>query len=255
MRQSILVFSLFGTLAFVAAFVLSFTHPLLVERGAREVVRLQVEREVGERLDSLSSHRLVAFAQSASGRTQAQVDAAREALRNDVPRRVADKVADFLEADCECRQRLVALARESAVARLASLVDARARLDAFIESAYAHVSAQLLREFRIFTGSNALALALLGTIAWVRRGASVQLLLPALALAGAVVATGGLYLFRQDWLHTILFGDYVGFAYLGWLAVVALLFADILLNRARVTSRMVNVAANALGSAAHAVPC
>ena len=255
MRRLILLFSLLGTLAFGTAFVLSFTHPLLIEQAMREVLRLQVEREVGERIDSLSNSKLVAFATAAAGRHEADIAASRQALRNDVPRRVAEAFADFLDADCECRQRLVAGAQQSAISGLTALIQSRDRLASLIESAYAHVSAQLLREVRIFTAANAMALALLGVITFLRRGATRQLVLPAVVLAGAVAITGSLYLFQQDWLHTIVFGDYVGFAYVGYLAVVALLLADVLFNRARVTSRLFNLLANAIGSAVQAVPC
>jgi hypothetical protein len=58
-----------------------------------------------------------------------------------------------------------------------------------------------------------------------------------------------------DALHTIVFGQYVGLAYALYLTVVALLLADVVLNRARVTTRLVNVALQAVGSVATAVPC
>ena len=45
-----------------------------------------------------------------------------------------------------------------------------------------------------------------------------------------------LYLFSQDWLLTIIHGDYVGFAYIGWLGAAFLLLLDIAINRGRVTT-------------------
>jgi hypothetical protein len=172
-----------------------------------------------------------------------------------VPRQVAEVVAAMLDADCPCRQRLVAALREGGRERLASLVLARAGLASVVESAYASTAASLLREFRIFTGANAVAFALLGLVTYFRRRAALQILLPAIVLVGAVALTGGIYLLRQDWLHTIVFGDYVGWAYAAWLASVALGLADIVFNRARVTTRVVNVALDAIGSVASAVPC
>ena len=81
------------------------------------------------------------------------------------------------------------------------------------------------------------------------------MLLPTLAILGAVGLAGGLYLFNQDWLHTIVFGDYLGWGYAAYLAVVALLLADILMNHARVSTRLVNLGLQLVGSAASAVPC
>jgi hypothetical protein len=57
MRRAILAISLLGLLIFGASFVLSFLNPLLVERAAREVVRIEVERKIGEKVDALSNTR------------------------------------------------------------------------------------------------------------------------------------------------------------------------------------------------------
>jgi hypothetical protein len=89
----------------------------------------------------------------------------------------------------------------------------------------------------------------------VRRQAKLQLLLPALVVFGAVGLTGGLYLLNQDWLHTIVFGDYVGWGYAAYLSLVAALLADILLNRARVSTRILNLLFDIVGSAATVTPC
>jgi hypothetical protein len=255
MRHGLLVLGLLGTALFAGIFALSFLEPLLIERAAREVVRIEVERRVGKKIDSLSGARVTAFAQRALGRTDSEIERTLQAIRQDVPRKVADIVAGMLDADCECRQRLVENIRSVYFERLSSLRQARERLSILIESAYASVTANLMRELRIFTGSNAVAFALLAVIMLIRRAAALQLFLIAVVLVGAVTVTGGLYLFNQNWLHTILFGDYVGMAYAGYLAGVTLLFADVAFNRARVTTDIVNVALETVGSAMRAVPC
>jgi hypothetical protein len=124
-----------------------------------------------------------------------------------------------------------------------------------VESAYASVTKSLMREFRIFSASNTVAFGLLGILTFVRRRAMLQLVLPAFVLLGAVSITGGMYLFSQNWLHTIIFGQYIGFAYSIYLAAVALLLTDVAFNRARVTTQIVNSALNVVGAAASAVPC
>lgn len=145
--------------------------------------------------------------------------------------------------------------RECKKSRIADLTQVRERLASLIESAYVSVSAQLLRELRIFAGSNALAFAALGAVTYARRGAALQLVLPAFVLLGAVAVTSVIYLFNQDWLHSIVYSDYVGFAYLGYLALASALMADVVFNRARVTTKVVNAISSAAGSALHAVPC
>jgi len=255
MRQTILGFCLAGTLMFGIAFALSWLHPIWIERAAATALRLEVERETGARVDALAGAPIVGLAQRALGRTDADIARTRDAIRREVPARMAQVTAAMLDADCPCRKRLAAAFDAGAHQHLLTLSQLHARLSGLVESAYAHVRAQLLREFRIFAGTNAAALALIGFAALVRPRAGLQLLLPAAALAGGVLVTAGLYLFAQDWLHTILFDDYVGLAYTGWLGLVALLLADILGNRARVTTRMVNVVLQSAGAAATASPC
>lgn len=255
MRAVILTLSVLGTLLFGSAFALSFVEPILIERAARELVRIEVERRVGDKVDVLSNSRIAGMAQRALDKTDEEVERTKEAMRIELPRKVAKVVADMLDVDCECRKRLVEYAQKAASERLSSLVDVRGRLVTLIESAYSSATASLMREFRIFTGSNAAAFALLAAVTLLRRRATLQLALPAVILAGAVVVTASLYLFNQNWLHTVVYGQYVGFAYSLYLAGVALLLADVLLNRARVSTRLINAAFEAVGSAASIAPC
>lgn len=247
MHRLILIVGLVCAALFGGLFALSYANPLAIERGARDIVRLEIERRVGQKIDALTNSRIGAFAERALAKTDVNVDEARRALRDEVPAKIAGIVTNMLDPDCACRKRIADYLRASANEHLASLLQVRTRLASLLESTYAHVSASLMREFRIFTGTNAVAFALLALTAVARRRATLQAALPAIAIVGAVVIVGSLYLFKQNWLHTIVFNDFVGFAYAAWLAIVALLFADILMNRARVTTRIVNAALDAAG--------
>lgn len=97
----------------------------------------------------------------------------------------------------------------------------------------------LTRELQIFLGSNLALFAIIG-LAVSFSAALVELLLPAGVLLLGTFTTGGFYIFGQDWLATILLHDWTGYAYLAWVAVVSLLLADILLNKARVTGNIVS---------------
>jgi hypothetical protein len=161
----------------------------------------------------------------------------------------------MLKADCECRKRLVEHAWKAERERLVSLARVREQLVGYIESAYASVTSKLIRELRIVAASNTVAFAVLACIAFIRKKASLQLALPAFVLLGAVIVTGGMYLFNQNWLHTIVFGQYVGLGYCFYLAGVALLLADVVFNRARVTTVLVNLILEAIGLVVKAAPC
>lgn len=255
MRRALLILSALGFAAFATIFAVSFFSPLTVERVAREIVRLEVERRVGAKIEALTNPKLAALAQKALGETDTDLQAAKQALSADLARKVAEVTANMLNADCECRKRLVEAAVRSQEERISTLSQARGRLVALIESAYASVTTSLLRELRIFSAANALAFAVLGVVSLVRRHATLQLLLPAAVLLGAVGITAALYVFNQNWLHTILYGQYVGWAYVGYLALAAAFLADVVFNRARVSTTLANSCLKLVGSALQAVPC
>ena len=254
-RQALRLLCAAGLAVFGGLVVVSYATPITVERLAREAIQLEVERRVGERIDALSNTRLAGLARQALGKTSAQAAAAEDALRQQVPRRVADTVADMLKADCECRKRLARHFQEAAEARLASLRDAEARLSEWIEHGYATTREQLLRELRIFSGVNAICFVLLGGLSLWRRPTTPQLLLVAATVLGAVLVVGGFYLFKQDWLHTLVFGDYVGLSYIAYLVGAFALLSDIAFNRARLTTEVLSAALNAVGSGVQILPC
>jgi hypothetical protein len=254
MRPFLLGFSVLATLLFGVAFALSFTDAPLVERAGREMVRIEVEHRVGQQIDSLSNFYIASQAQRLLRKTDSEIASAREAVRKDIPVKVAQVIANMLNADCECRKRMAAYAQWSENQRFSSLTQVRDKLVALIESSYASVADNLLREFRIFTASNAIAFTLLALIIRFRGQSTLQLVVPAVILLAAVGTTGGLYLFNQNWLHTIVFGQYVGMAYAAYLAAVAIFFADIFLNKARLTTKALNVILQLFGSVAVA-PC
>lgn len=255
MRTLLLAIALSGFAIFGAAFAVSFANPILIETLAREVIRIEVEKRVGHRIDSLSNTRLVGLAQKVLRKTDDDIAASTRQIRDSVPKMVANVVADMLDADCECRKRLVENAERSADERLTTLGQVRQRVTDFIEVAYAHVTSSLMREFRIFTAANAVVFLLLAGVAFRRRQAAAQLLLPSAVLLVAAAVTGALYLFGQNWLHTIIFSSYVGLSYFAYLALAVALLSDVAFNRARVCTWMLNQAASVLGSALHFVPC
>jgi len=63
------------------------------------------------------------------------------------------------------------------------------------------------------------------------------------------------YLFKQNWFYTIIYNDFIGYAYLMYLGIIFLFLCDIIFNKARVTTEIVNALLNALGSSVSAVSC
>lgn len=182
MRRTILGFSLAGTLLFGLAFAIAFLQSTWIDSAAREAVRIEVEHRTGERIDALTGIRVATLARQVLARTDADIVAMRAALRAELPRKVAQIVNDMFDPDCDCRRRLAAVDAGSRL-HLRALEGMRGRLQAMIVTSYAHVSARLLREWRIVTLSNAVAFALLGAVTLARRCSALQLVLPAVGAA------------------------------------------------------------------------
>ena len=73
-----------------------------------------------------------------------------------------------------------------------------------------------------------------------RPRASWHLLPAAVVLVLAAGVTAYLYLFNQNWLHTVVFSDYVGWAYFAYLGVAAGLLGDVVLNRGRIVGNVLS---------------
>jgi hypothetical protein len=240
LRRALMLIGILGTVVFAVALLVSMAQPLLVERGARELLWIEVERRVGERIDRLDDSRLGSLARGTLQRMEDDRLKASKRLREAVPRISAAVLINMQDANCECRRRMTQLIEDGARDHLASITDAERALRHVAETAYASVSRQWLREFRIVAGTNAVAFALLTLIAAWRPRAAIQLTVPALLILVAVGLTGYGYLFAQDWLHALLFNDYVGLGYAVWLAGVTALLGDIVLNRSRATTMVLN---------------
>jgi hypothetical protein len=241
MRLFLALISALGTLLFGIAFAVSFVSPARIESIAQELLQREVEARVGQSLQALERTRIGEFAQRLVEQHPEQAEAVRRQLREQLVPYVEAVVAEMRDPNCPCRQQLAAAVGLEPGGRLVDLLQSGGeRLTAFIRAKYNEVAGALLREFRIFTGANALMFVLLGVALSVHRRARVQLLPTAVLLLGATFIVGGLYLFAQNWLHTIVFGDYVGGAYFVYLGIASALLADLLWNRGRVNARIVS---------------
>ncbi len=256
MIRTLLLFTgLLGSLLSGLVLLLSYSNPVMVENMAREMVRQEVEKRVHAKLHTLQDSKIAGLAGQVLARQTAETEKLKLQLAADLPARIASMVADMGKLDCTCRQKIeksIATGIQEHNQQLAQLND---RLNELIRSKYMEVAQSLTREFRIFTAANTLVFVLLIATVALRPRASVQLLLPAGVLLGAAALTAYFYVFGQDWLHTVIFADYVGLAYFAYLALAIASLADVAFNKARVCTALINAAASAVGSAFQVLPC
>lgn len=258
-RQVLLLTGLLGTVLFGFFFALTIHTPEWVESFAADFIEREVSVRVDRRIDAIQppsgEGALARMAASMYERNATEVEHHREVLRSQVHERMGAAIAAIRDPDCECRARWAEWIKQGTTTRIQSLERANERITGFIHATYAEVVTNLKRDIRIFSGSSAAMFLLLVAAAFLKPRASMQLFLPGLLLALATVTCAWFYVFRQDWLMTIINNDHVGLAYVAYLAVVFGLLCDVILNRARVSTRIVNTGFNAIGSAATALPC
>ncbi len=161
----------------------------------------------------------------------------------------------MLHPDCPCRKRATGTANEIQTNRIESLQKSNAQVTRLIESKYREVAQSLLNEIKIFSAANGTVFLLLAATAFWWKRPALQLIAPTVVMAGAATLTFTLYLFNQDWLHTILFGDYIGWYYVPYLLVALSFLGDVVLNRSRMTMVLLGGVLSALGGIFSVASC
>lgn len=250
MRKFFGCISVLGLLLFGGAFLLSFAQPVRIEAFAQQLLEREVRERAAASLQAAERSRLGRYAQRLAAQHPAATDALRQQALQRLTPIVEAVIAEMRDPGCPCRAALAArldLAPDVSLAHW--LQGGSERLSGFVRAKYVEVAAALLHEFRIFTAANALMFALLGLAVVLRRQARAQLLPTALLLLATTVIVAYLYLFQQNWLHTLVFGAYVGGFYFVYLGVAGALLADLLFNRARGNTGIVNAVAALFGGA------
>ena len=236
--------SLAGVMVFGLALALTYVSPIHVERAARGFIQNQIERQVKDQLgigrDEVGETRVARLAEAIAERNNEEINTLRERLTTGLNARIAAIVARMQDLSCECRERLRQGLDAATESRISTLQRAEPQLRRIIEGRYSEIVADLLRDLRIFTGTNLLAFVLLLVLSIAKPGQVRQLLVPGALLGLAAVAASVIYLFGQNWFFTLLYGDFVGWAYGIWLLVIFGFFCDVVLFRARITTRIVD---------------
>ena len=245
------VFALIATLGLSALFTASFFGSIWIETLAAAVIKPQIISRVASRLDRFEENALVDKARAKFAGLDARIAAGREKLEQTVSKSVDDVAARMANPTCECRKTLSEKYREAFERDATNASLLKEKLTQLVETKYGEVASKLLREWRIFTGVNAVAFSALLLLSFYQSALGARLLPVALVMITGVALTSWFYLFNQDWFGTVLFGAYVGWGYALWLTLVFALLADLALNRARVTSRILS----SIGVDSAPLPC
>lgn len=249
----------FGAAIFGFFFLLTFHTPEWVETFAADFIEQRASLQVDRKIDSLrppeGESALSRMAGALYAKNAAEIERRREALKLQMHERIAAAIAEIRNLDCECRAKWAECLKQGSETRIVGLLQVNTALREFVQSTYVRVVENLKSDIRIFTAANGAAFLLLVVVTFLKPRAILQLFVPALLLGLATITCSYFYIFEQNWLLTIIYNDYIGFAYLGYLLLVFGLLSDIGFNRARITTELLNAVLQAIGSATVAVPC
>lgn len=249
LRRALALLGIVGALVLGVAFATSIADPVFVESIGRELIRREVEARVGRAVAAVDESVLADRARRML-KVESENSAQLRRIAEQMPDRISKVLAQVRDPACSCRRLLLEASDPRTVVEWGAASAARTaeRLDALIRTRYLQTAAQLQREFRIFTGTTAAVFALLAIAALARPKANLHLLPAAVILLVTSGVAAYLYLFNQDWLHTVVFSDYLGFGYVAWLGVACACLFDIIFNRARLTVAALSVLAAPLAT-------
>lgn len=228
-----------GVLCSALLFATSFFNPRAIAHSARSFV-------IEETKERYSEYRSQVLRNSSAEKTLGFLKQRFEVKLQDLPqtvKRLEMLVGVLMDGFCQSRrcegiwadadQRRQIFAERQAL-EANDLSQGLVVIDGFLKHKTQEVLAGLIRDVRIFSGTNLAiygALCLLVTLV----GADVlrPLMVPAFLVLGSNLIATGLYLFDQNWFYTILYSHYWGYGYLILVGLILVLMLDIVVNRAR----------------------
>jgi len=256
------VFGLAGTIIFAPIFGLTFTDPAYIEKAGASFIEWKVEQNTYKAVDSITLPNENAFdkllgmkAMEIRLEKEKEIEAIKKQLRDDLPAILAKEISKMRNLDCECRKKWEKEIRNNMLYEITALESAKERVKKYSQVKYMEVVHKLTQDIRIFLAVNLSVFIILLLVSILKAKAIDHLFLPGFLLLISTVVCSYFYIFEQNWFYTIIYNSYTGYAYLAYLVVVFLFLCDIIFNKGRVTTKIINFLSNAIGNTASVVPC
>ena len=256
------VFGFLGTILFIPIFLLSFADPQLIENSGKAFVEWKLEKTTNEKIDSIKLPNESKFekllgkkAKELRIQTEKKIQSLKQQLKANAPSVIAMQLAKVRNLDCECRKSWEKKLRNSMKFKLASLDVAKSKLADFTQAKYMEIVEKLTLDIRIFVGANGVVFLFLMLASFLKPSAVRHLFLPSVLMFISTVVCSYFYVFEQNWFYTIIYNNYTGFSYIGYLSFVFAVLCDIVFNKAKVTTEIINAFLQTIGHAASLAPC
>lgn len=255
MKNLLRMIAILGILIFAATLSITFISHQTLEASAKNFIQQQIAKDIHQQYQGFLQSDISQKAQQLSHRLGFEKDDIEQKLSNNLPEKIASVIASMCGYDCEKKKAVAKSITSDYLKRISNIQVAQDTLGNIIKGQYIHIIDHLKTDLRIFLGSNLFMFLILLATSYSKPQAIKHLFLPAILLLTATLLSTAIYIFGQDWFYTILYNDYMGFAYLAYIGVIFAILMDIVLNQAKVTTEIINSIANAIGSALTVTPC
>jgi len=253
------IFLILATLVYGTAFVYALTSAEKIEHNARGFIKEQIAKKTHEKIDNIGSkhkdNKFVKLSAKIFKKKAAQLKLYKEALKSKIDEKLAAVMSKMTNLDCEYRQKYKGMFHHFITTKITDLKTATKKLETFMTQKYMFVVQNIVKDFRIFLGSSFFVLLTMLLLLFTKPQVSMQVSILAGLMLASTAISSYFYLFKQNWFYTIIYNDFIGYAYLMYLGIIFLFLCDIIFNKARVTTEIVNALLNALGSSVSAVSC
>lgn len=244
-----------GILIFGGLLLTTFIVSNSIERAGQAFIKLQIEKEFKNKFGSGKIAKFKDKAKTFLKKYEREANVIKRQLKDNLPGKIAAAIASMCRLDCKQRKNLEEAIGSAKSERLEKLKIAKDKLTGLIKGKYLEILKKLKKDVRIFLGCNAFMFLLVTMTSFFKPQAFRHLFVPAIILFVATLISSYFYLFNQNWFFTIIYSDYTGWGYAVYLGLVFGILLDILFNKARITTEIINGILNAIGSAFSVIPC
>ncbi|WP_154222354.1 hypothetical protein [Marinicella rhabdoformis] len=255
MNATLKTIGLIGLVLFGALFSVTYTSKETIESSAKSFVKFQIEKEIKAKQQAITASSMAEKARSMANKLGLDADKIQTDLENNLPDKIASVIAAMCGYDCEKKKAVSQSIAAGYMDRLKGIGIAQGTLAQIIKGKYVEIVGNLKFDLRIFLASNAIMFLILLMVSFFKPRAVAHLFLPGMLLLLATVISSSIYIFGQDWFYTIIYNDYMGFAYLAYLGIIFAVLMDIVFNAGSVTTSIINAIAEAVGSSLSLASC
>ncbi len=244
LRLLLLSLSLIGFIVFGGLFGATYAKQDHLEQAAQGFIKHHIKLELTERYPEVTRVDIPDRLKDLQQKYSDEADRIKVMIDAKVDVIIADAISKLCGDNCDRKEARRESFRDLFEHKFERASQASTKITTFIEGKYTETLSELRRDFRVFSGVNSVAFLTVFLALLFKHRARVHLLLPSTLLILSALISIYFYIFQQNWFFTLLHGSYWGFAYAVYMGVIFIFLLDIVVNKGRVTTTILNGISN-----------